>query len=184
MIKFKRKNGRQNGFQYPFHPLQLFSWAAYILELFLFFLIDLPLLPNPDSQMGVAIAFGALFIGGLYYTVKATLCDPTDRTVYLERNCIQRGILFETSLGQVCTVCSTHVKERTKHCGQCNRCVDRFDHHCKWLNNCIGSENYGFFIKMILFILLITSLKLVVSIVSVVEAKFDDEIVVLNSVFC
>ena len=41
----------------------------------------------------------------------------------------------------------------SKHCGSCDRCVDGFDHHCKWLNNCIGSLNYR------LFILLINSLE-------------------------
>lgn len=43
--------------------------------------------------------------------------------------------------------------DRTKHCGVCNRCVDSFDHHCNWLNNCIGRQNYGRFI-VLLFLLL------------------------------
>lgn len=29
------------------------------------------------------------------------------------------------------------------------RCVNEFDHHCKWLNNCIGKENYNIFFALI-----------------------------------
>ncbi len=42
--------------------------------------------------------------------------------------------------------------ERTKHCGVCNRCVEVFDHHCNWLNNCIGKQNYGKFIVLLLLV--------------------------------
>ncbi|CAG9324995.1 unnamed protein product [Blepharisma stoltei] len=42
-----------------------------------------------------------------------------------------------------------HVKEDTKHCATCLRCVDRFDHHCKWLNNCVGRKNYKIFICLL-----------------------------------
>lgn len=37
----------------------------------------------------------------------------------------------------------------SKHCGYCNRCVVSFDHHCKWLNNCIGERNYLLFLVLI-----------------------------------
>ena len=32
-----------------------------------------------------------------------------------------------------------------KHCKICDKCIYGFDHHCKWLNTCIGTRNYKYF---------------------------------------
>ena len=48
-----------------------------------------------------------------------------------------------------CTVCDGYVNEDAKHCGTCNRCCGGFDHHCNWLNNCIGEDNYWDFYYLI-----------------------------------
>ncbi|PSN37480.1 Palmitoyltransferase ZDHHC6 [Blattella germanica] len=31
------------------------------------------------------------------------------------------------------------------HCGSCGRCVLKMDHHCPWINNCVGHYNHAHF---------------------------------------
>ena len=37
----------------------------------------------------------------------------------------------------------------SKHCRACDKCVLHFDHHCKWLNNCVGAKNYHSFFVLV-----------------------------------
>uniref|UniRef100_A0A8C6YRH6 Palmitoyltransferase n=1 Tax=Nothoprocta perdicaria TaxID=30464 RepID=A0A8C6YRH6_NOTPE len=35
---------------------------------------------------------------------------------------------------------------RAKHCQLCQHCVRRYDHHCPWIENCVGEKNHPLFI--------------------------------------
>jgi len=63
----------------------------------------------------------------------------------------------EEILPHFCVTCQVRRPLRSKHCQACGRCVARFDHHCGWINNCVGVNNHGMFLS---FVLLTTCLHL------------------------
>ncbi|KAG7313572.1 hypothetical protein JYU34_000723 [Plutella xylostella] len=45
----------------------------------------------------------------------------------------------------ICKKCIQPKPPRTHHCSVCDRCVLVMDHHCPWLNNCVGYYNARYF---------------------------------------
>jgi palmitoyltransferase len=49
-----------------------------------------------------------------------------------------------------CRTCIRAKPARSKHCSLCGTCIAKADHHCIWLNACVGRNNYALFLLLLL----------------------------------
>ncbi|XP_043914638.1 palmitoyltransferase ZDHHC12 [Protopterus annectens] len=87
----------------------------------------------------------------LYFLV--SLMDPgyvlTDPEVKVGLNEEQEEMIPHASKAirlRRCGYCTLQQPMRAKHCQSCQHCVRRYDHHCPWIENCVGERNHRFFI--------------------------------------
>jgi hypothetical protein len=89
-----------------------------------------------------------------------------------------RGRIFKIKF---CKTCMIIRPVGTTHCKICDICVERFDHHCPWVGNCIGRNNYKFFLIFILhfdlllifnFLLSVTQFNILNSCTSFIENEW------------
>nr|PVC50628.1 palmitoyltransferase [Theileria orientalis] len=98
-----------------------------------------------------------------------SMCDLDVRDQRLSYHDRERNVPFPSQMSH-CNVCN-FVDPSSKHCNVCNKCVMKFDHHCIWVNNCIGASNYRHFILLLVFALLFLGLVIVLAVYTAFSFK-------------
>ncbi|PUZ65677.1 hypothetical protein GQ55_3G243900 [Panicum hallii var. hallii] len=74
-----------------------------------------------------------------------------------------------------CQKCCHYKPPRAHHCRFCKRCVLKMDHHCIWINNCVGHENYKIFLVFVLYAVVASFYAMILIIGSVMHSVPKDE---------
>ena len=74
----------------------------------------------------------------------------------------------------ICPDCNIFRPARSRHCQNCDRCIEKYDHHCPWVNNCIGARNLGVFFAFLNSIWVSIAFSFVVSIIVVISDHKDN----------
>ncbi|XP_059488404.1 palmitoyltransferase ZDHHC1 [Neocloeon triangulifer] len=145
---------RRHGLQLPLHPQQVLGWAVLTALAGVTFGLLLPALRD-DLRAFVTPVMAVLF--GLHAVshLVAMLTDPAEEALrvggYSVKGEFDRRRHLHVIEDGRCHLCSITVSSvRSKHCSACNKCVSVFDHHCKWLNHCVGGRNYRSFLICVL----------------------------------
>lgn len=87
---------------------------------------------------------------------------PLDNYAFLE-------LLHDINPVDLCPECKVIRTARSRHCAICNQCVERFDHHCPWINNCVGIKNHNAFLMFLVSIFIKIVFHMAISIYSLVQ---------------
>lgn len=83
-IKFKRV--KKNGFVFPLHPQQVATWIITTILVITFYLFLAPgtYFIHVVWVIIICIVYGILLLGVIFFCIKTTYTDPTDRNVMYE----------------------------------------------------------------------------------------------------
>ncbi|XP_075054946.1 palmitoyltransferase ZDHHC20 [Mixophyes fleayi] len=149
------------------------SYYAYVLELCIFTI-------KSDTEKVIYLVFFHLFfimfVWSYWKTIFSCPAKPSkefclsksDKELYEkeERQEYQQEILHRaakdlpiytttaTKAIRYCERCQLIKPDRCHHCSACDVCVLKMDHHCPWVNNCVGFSNYKFFLLFLLYSLM------------------------------
>ncbi|AFZ79333.1 zinc finger protein DHHC domain containing protein [Theileria equi strain WA] len=83
-----------------------------------------------------------------------TIPNTSEWSLTNGQNVDNTSLVFETKKSgarRVCKWCSKYKPDRTHHCRVCGICVLKMDHHCPWVNNCIGWNNHKYFFLSVFY---------------------------------
>ena len=76
---------------------------------------------------------------------KSSFVTPENHSVEMRRYPYDH-VLYQP--GNFCRTCHFPKPARSKHCSICRACVAKHDHHCVWVMNCLGKDNYVYFVAL------------------------------------
>lgn len=142
---------------------QIFFLALLLISEVLFITQSLPLLPITFSHSRLRLLLHCALIPLLVIPPYIFLhlsnstrsaINPLNHASAMLTYPYDHAIFYGPGLGPLstppCRSCQLPKPARSKHCSICRSCIQKADHHCIWINNCVGRNNYVYFLALML----------------------------------
>lgn len=133
--------------------VSLIGFVAYT-----FFTIIIPHLADsgtPNWVLLLQVAFGCFLLVNVMYNYAMAVCLRAGEPPPFPGDVEKDAELGMASIPwKQCHKCLLSKPPRAHHCSVCRQCVLKMDHHCPWINNCVGFSNYRYFCLFMLYLAL------------------------------
>ncbi|CAM9587862.1 unnamed protein product [Chrysoparadoxa australica] len=147
---------RKRGWEKPYAPDQMIALVLHPLLTVYFYVLSGLSMPR-HLLASTLVPYAILGVLVLYLWLWVELVDPST----------EGGIILP---------CKGKAQEGSQYCPSCRKAVRGFDHHCTWLNTCIGTKNYLQFYLLTLVGLLHYTLQTVVGVLALTIWIDDDQL--------
>lgn len=90
-----------------------------------------------------------------YFTICALALSAHAKTTFTDPGAIPQSAVpvdvYTPAAHAMCSRCQSYKPPGTHHCRICDRCISGMDHHCPWMNNCVGTGNLSKFFTIVVF---------------------------------
>ena len=130
----------------------IIAFAFQSIAFFILFFFDFPYISYNKSNIVYAFFFWGYIIFTIIFIIlyiKLIFMNPGRPTKKLTIEIIRQLMKkkeVKINLFKYCPKCLVRRAKNLRHCIICDQCCENFDHHCYWVNNCIGKNNYTYFI--------------------------------------
>lgn len=121
------------------------------------------LIPMLDADFPQSVSLSCMLVlsGGFWLTLQvltnyalAVMTRPGSPDLHVEYGTLDAGRNGRLAGFSLCHKCCTPRPARAHHCSVCNVCVFDMDHHCPFINNCVGYRNRRSFVLFLIYAVL------------------------------